>query len=550
VSWVEGTDEGGRVLARSFGALPEDRDACVADDAWFAIVTPAVQDAELFPAFVNGDALRVDGPVTIVEVPLLTPDSPQMVGASCVNLEAPPNPGAFPLGPVALADLDAWRCLLFPGERPFIGEWFDEFARLFDDAIDPAEIRAQVVYGVDPFALRREDSAIGTELAVDPAPFAAVDTSLRAALLSSRLPLPFTPPSDLPLDEVPVGGSFGDLFEAALDPANAARGVTKRAVFRISQELLPESDDGAPRQALTRELGLFFPDTALFLVWRDPEGEVFVHPWELFAPRVGATEEECVAQGGVFRNGECLTDPLQPSPVFQSSVAPSAVAHHYRADAFDERDGIYVFGADDDGAVIAAHSTNQDGTVEGLMALGDEQVLPLMEGEPGPRPPLYRAWTDRPVAVWSRPARGRGDRGTIHVVVFPRWFDPGADSEDPFLGIQDARLGFRFERIGHFPRGSDPRPLLGAVLDVSSTSGDVEIRDRERLFSLEGTDARDDRFDDMRVDRRFPEPEYRPATGAGVVTQRDVVLYVQAARFHWDDQTMAMDLSVRAKTGQ
>ena len=549
VSWVQGTAEGGRVLARSFGDLPEDRDDCVADDAWSQLVTPAVQDEEVFPAFAVGGALRVDGPVTVVEVPLETPGSPEMTGATCVNMEAPANPAAFPLAPVALRDPDAWRCLLFPGERPFIQEWWDDFARMFDEAIDPAEIRAQVVYGVDPFALRREDFAIGTELLVDPAPFAAVDTTLRAALQSSTLPLPYTPPSDLPPGEVPLGGTFGNLFDLAFDPENAARGVTERGVFRISQELLPETDEGKPRQALTKELGLFFPTTALFLVWRDPDGQVYVHPWEPFFERIDASEEECIARGGVFHDGDCLT-PLEPAPVFRSSVAPAAVAHHYRADGFDERDGIYVFGADEDGAVIVAHSTNEDATAEGLMVFGSEQILPLMEGEPGPRPPLYRAWTDRPVAVWSRPARGRGDRGTIHVVIFPLWFDPLAQPADPFLSIEDARLGFRFQRIDHFPRSSDPRPLLSSVLDVSRTSGDVEIRHRERLFALEGTDARDDRFDDLRVDRRFPEPEYRPATGAGVVTQRDVVLYLEAAQFDWDDDTMAQDLSVRAKVGQ
>jgi hypothetical protein len=437
----------------------------------------------------------------------------------------------------------AWRCFLFPGQRPFIDEWFEDFARLFDDAIDPAEVRAQIVYGVDPFALRREDAAIGTELAVDPAPFAAVDTSLRAALLSSTLPLPSSPPSDLPSDEIPIGGSFGDLFETALDPANASLGLTRRAVFRISQELLPETGDGEPRQALTRELGLFFPQTALFLVWRDPEGQVFVHPWELSAPRVDATEEECVAQGGVFRNGECLTDPLEPAPVFRSSIAPAALAHHYRADGFDERDGIYVFGADDDGAVVAAHSANEDGTVEGLMAFGAEQVLPLMEGEPGPRPPLYRAWTDRSVAVWSRPSRGRGDRGTIHVVIFPLRFEfnPLAeqDDRDPFLAVQDRRLPFLFgPAIG--------RPLLAAVMDTSSASGDLEPRSRERLFSLEGTDARDSRFENDIAGGRA----YRPAAGAGVVTSRDAVLYFDTARYIADVNTLAIDIAVRAKVGQ
>ncbi|MBI2893113.1 MAG: hypothetical protein HYY06_06140 [Deltaproteobacteria bacterium] len=549
VAWVEGSRFGGRVHSRSFAELPENPDDCVPEGSWSAPKSPAVQDAELFPDFFSFDSLHVQGPVALVDVPIAPPDSGVTEGAHCLSIEAPPDV-AFPFAGVGVTEAASWDCRMFPGGIPFIDDEFSELGRIFQEVINPDPVRATIVFGIDPEAPGRTEEAIGPGILFDPLPYASVDSSLRAALESSTLGgtlTPPPPPSDLPgggPGVLPLGSSFGALFADALDGSGLNEGSAQKAQLGIVQQLLPLGSAGAP-QSVLREVSISFPRTELFLVWRDPSGQVFIHPWDLVAERTEIPEAECELFGGVFRNGQCLTDQLEPVPVMSSSIAPAAVAHQYR-DGFGARHGIYVVGADDDGAVTVTHSTNEAGTLDGLMEFGPEQVLPLTPDPDGigPRPPLYRAWTDRPVALWSRPARG-SQRGTLHFVVFPSRFDPDSppDDPDPFLPVQRRRLGFEF-------RPADGSPLLAGVMDTETASGGVELRSRERLFSLEDTDAVDDRFDDVPHDPRFPEPIYRPAPGGGIVSNRDVVFYFDAARVENGRAAPVVSLSVRAKVGQ
>jgi hypothetical protein len=414
---------------------------------------------------------------------------------------------------------------MFPGGIPFIDDEFSELGRIFQEVINPDPVRATVVFGVDPEAPRRTEEAIGPEILFDPLPYASVDSSLRAAMESSTLGgtlTPPAPPSDLPgggPGVTPLGSSFGARFADAFDGSGLNEGSAQRAEFGIVQQLLPSGSAGAP-QSVLRELFVSFPPTELFLVWRDGSGQVFIHPWDLAADRAQTTELECDLLAGVFRDGWCFTNPLLPAPVMHSSIAPSAVAHQYRGGS-GARHGIYVFGADDDGAVTVTHSTNETGTLEGLMEFGPEQVLPLLPDpdEIGPRPPLYRAWTDRPVALWSRPAKG-SQRGTLHFVLFP------VSPPDAAMDLGGS-LGFQFELV-------DDPTLLCAVVDTGVDAGLLELRTRERLFSIESTRARS----------RIPISNGAP--GAGVVTQRDVVLYLDAA----SENQGSADITARTKVGQ
>ncbi len=493
--WVGWVTPEGPVRANRF----EEHVAGLGDDCaedWLAEpMAPAIADAVRFPEF----DFEVDGPVALIETPIGR-EHGFGGGFDCVRDAGPFLGDEFPDGLLALSD---WLC-----HPHFVDELLDpleqaELLDLVDDAMNPDQVRGAAVSLGEVDMPSRTDDAIGTPIGVPFAAYASVDTALRQRMVTSPL--------------------LGEAFEDALDGSGSEEGISAGARFRLIQERVPGTVGTFVDQ---REMAIALDDYVMYLVWRDPERQVWIHPWD------GENE---------------LREDVDPNEVMRSGVAPTAVAHKIIDRDFaagGERWGIYVFGTDvedpdtefdeRDGAVQVTFSTNELPGVEGLMLFNDpvdpedRLLLPTLRAPRGTdpedvgRPRLFRAWTDRQLAVWSRPDRDTRT-GSIHFVLFPITRPEGADVLEG--------LGFNF---GH----AVDRTLLAGVLDTDA-DGDLRLRRRERLFSLEATDARDSAADG-----------YFPAPGGGLVAQSDVVFYFDATRRVPDRDESTVDVTVRTKTGQ